>query len=60
MNTTPASGLAENDDTFPQPGSPAIDRGFNFSGVVTDQRGGARTVDFLDVPNVPGGDGTDI
>jgi hypothetical protein len=44
----------------PQPGSLAIDRGYNFSGAATDQRGAARTVDFLDVTNLPGGDGTDI
>jgi hypothetical protein len=44
------------------PGSPAIDRGFNFSGSLTDQRdeGFARTLDDLFVPNALGSDGTDI
>lgn len=44
----------------PLPGSPAIDRGYNFSGAATDQRGFARTFDDSGVPNAPGGDGTDI
>jgi hypothetical protein len=43
-------------------GSPAIDRGFNFSGATHDQRGAgfARSVDQLSTPNAPSGDGTDI
>ena len=46
----------------PLPGSSAIDAGKNFSGLDTDQRGTVffRTVDFSDLPNVSGGDGTDI
>jgi hypothetical protein len=42
-------------------GSPAIDKGKNFSGSTTDQRGTgfARTVD-LGFPKPTGGDGTDI
>jgi hypothetical protein len=44
----------------PLPGSPAIDQGFNFSGSASDQRGGARTVDYSGVANAPDGDGTDI
>lgn len=42
--------------------SPAIDQGRNFSSLVTDQRGGAfvRTFDNPNVPNPPGGDGSDI
>ena len=42
--------------------SPAIDQGKNFSILTTDQRGDAfvRTFDNPDVPNPPGGDGTDI
>ena len=41
--------------------SPAVDKGSAF-GLTTDQRGLARTGDFLDVPNssAAGGDGTDI
>jgi CSLREA domain-containing protein len=46
-----------------QPGSPAIDGGSAF-GLLTDQRGFARTFDFPDIPNSPPanftGDGTDI
>src|SRR6185369_6103828 len=41
------------------PGSPAIDHGTNF-GVLPDQRGRARPFDLTGIPNVPGGDGTDI
>jgi hypothetical protein len=41
-------------------GSPAIDRGKNFSGYTTDQRGASRTVDLASVANAPSGDGTDI
>lgn len=39
--------------------SPAIDKGFAF-GSTTDQRGLVRPADRLDVPNAPGGDGSDI
>jgi len=51
--------------TFTQallPGSPAIDKGKNFSGSTTDQRdtGFARTVDNPSIANATGGDGTDI
>jgi uncharacterized protein (TIGR03437 family) len=44
------------------PGSPAIDRGKNLSNLSTDQRGAGfrRTSDFIGIPNVAGGDGTDI
>jgi hypothetical protein len=38
--------------------SPARDKGK--SGLATDARGGARIVDFPDIPNAPGGDGSDI
>ena len=41
------------------PGSPAIDAGIS-ANLSTDQRGGARTHDYPDIPNSPGGDGTDI
>lgn len=41
------------------PGSPAIDKGLSLS-FVTDQRGGPRTVSFPDLPNAPGGNGSDI
>lgn len=40
-------------------GSPAIDKGRNF-GFATDQRGGPRIVDFLNIPNVLGWNGSDI
>jgi hypothetical protein len=42
--------------------SPAIDKGFNFSGSTNDQRGAgfARTIDNPAIANAPGGDGTDI
>jgi hypothetical protein len=45
-----------------QPGSPAIDKGENFSGSTTDQRGTgfARTYDDPAIANATGGDGTDI
>ena len=44
------------------PGSPAIDKGFNFSGSTNDQRGVGfvRTIDDPGLTNAPGGDGTDI
>jgi len=41
------------------PGSPAIDHGTNF-GLLPDQRGRARPFDLAGIPNVSGGDGTDI
>ena len=43
-------------------GSPAIDKGTNFTGAATDQRGVgfARTFDDPAVPNATGGDGTNI
>ena len=40
-------------------GSPLIDQGNSF-GVTTDQRGFARTVDFPQIANASGGDGSDI
>jgi hypothetical protein len=40
-------------------GSPAIDKGIA-NGLLTDQRGFARTFDFPGIPNAPGADGTDI
>ena len=45
-----------------QPGSPAIDKGKNFSGSTTDQRGTgfARTYDDPAIANATAGDGTDI
>src|SRR5436190_2167770 len=42
------------------PGSPAIDKGKNFNGSTTDQRGLPRTFDDPTVSNATGGDGTDI
>lgn len=44
------------------PGSPAIDKGIAFGGVITDQRGSgfSRTFDDPDNPNAQDGDGTDI
>ena len=39
--------------------SPAIDRGRNV-GLLTDQRGRPRTVDYSSIANASGGDGTDI
>jgi predicted outer membrane repeat protein len=42
-----------------QPGSPAVDRGGN-NGLLTDQRGAPRPIDFVSVPNGEGGDGSDI
>jgi len=65
INTAPLLGpLRDNGGptfTFaPLPGRPAIDRGKNFSGFATDQRGFLRTNDDLSLPNAAGGDGTDI
>lgn len=45
---------------MPLPGSPAIDQGTNLAGLSTDQRGRCRTYDDPNIPNAPGGDGTDI
>jgi predicted outer membrane repeat protein len=39
--------------------SPAVDQGIA-GGLTTDQRGFTRPVEFADIPNAPGGDGTDI
>ena len=41
-------------------GSPAIDKGTNFTGAVTDQRGQPRTYDNPGLANAAGGEGTDI
>jgi hypothetical protein len=41
------------------PGSPAIDQGKSF-GFHTDQRGYHRPYNYTSIPNVPGGDGSDI
>jgi hypothetical protein len=40
--------------------SPVIDQGKAASGLTTDQRGDARTVDITSIANVSGGDATDI
>jgi CSLREA domain-containing protein len=40
-------------------GSPAIDKGKSF-GLMTDQRGQSRPLDFASIPNANGGDGSDI
>ena len=42
------------------PGSPAIDKGSAASGVMTDQRGLTRPIDFSFIANATGGDGSDI
>jgi len=67
INTNPMLGPLQNNGgpTFTHallPGSPAIDKGKNFSGSTTDQRGTgfARTVDNPSIANATGGDGTDI
>jgi hypothetical protein len=65
INTDPMLGPLQDNGgpTFTQallPGSPAIDKGKNFSGYPTDQRGFPRTVDRPCIANAPGGDGTDI
>src|SRR5262249_37583759 len=39
--------------------SPVTDAGFSF-GETTDQRGAPRPYDFVSIPNVAGGDGSDI
>jgi hypothetical protein len=66
-NTDPKLGPLQDNGgpTFTQallPGSPAIDKGKNFSGSTTDQRGTgfARTFDDPSIANASGGDGTDI
>jgi hypothetical protein len=66
LNTDPMLGPLQDNGgpTFTHallPGSPAIDKGTNFSGAAYDQRGVgfARTVDNLCLSNAPG-DGTDI
>jgi hypothetical protein len=43
-----------------QAGSPAIDKGRNFSGLPTDQRGRPRPYDDPAIVNAAGGDGSDI
>jgi alpha-L-arabinofuranosidase len=43
----------------PQIGSPAIDQGNSF-GLTADQRGCLRPLDFSQIPNAAGGDGSDI
>jgi hypothetical protein len=43
----------------PQVGSPVIDRGNSF-GLTKDQRGYLRPLDFTQMANAPGGDGSDI
>jgi hypothetical protein len=65
INTDPKLGPLQDNGgpTFthaPLPGSPAIDKGKNFSSSDTDQRGFARTLDIAGLPNAAGGDGTDI
>ena len=46
-------------NVMPLLGSPLIDQGNSF-GLAIDQRGFARTIDFSQIANPPGGDGTDI
>ena len=41
-------------------GSPALDKGRQFDGNPTDQRGQSRPFDNPSIPNATGGDGTDI
>ena len=67
VNTDPMLGPLQDNggSTFthiPLCGSPAIDRGKNFSASLSDQRGDrfARTFDDPASANSPGGDGTDI
>ncbi len=65
INTDPKLGPLQNNGgpTFTHAllrGSPAIDKGKNFSGSATDQRGRPRTYDNPAIPNAAGGDGTDI
>jgi subtilisin family serine protease len=65
VNTDPMLGPLQDNGgpTFTHallPGSPAIDKGKNFNGLATDQRGLPRTMDSLCIANALGGDGTDI
>ena len=65
INTDPMLGPLQDNGgpTFTHallPGSPAIDKGANLGGYLTDQRGFPRTLDGVCIPNAPGGDGTDI
>jgi hypothetical protein len=67
INTDPLLGPLQDNGgpTFTHallPGSPAIDKGKNFSGATTDQRGPGfvRTFDDVSTANATGGDGTDI
>jgi hypothetical protein len=64
INTDPMLGPLQdnggpNFTHAPLPGSPVIDKGKSFSASATDQRGFARTIDYV-IPNASGGDGTDI
>lgn len=65
LNTDPMLGPLQDNcgPTFthaPLPGSPAIDKGKNFSAAATDQRGLLRAFNIAGIPNAAGGDGTDI
>jgi subtilisin family serine protease len=65
VNTEPMLGPLQDNGgpTFTHallPGSPAIDKGKNFTGSASDQRGLPRTMDSPCIANAPGGDGTDI
>ena len=67
INTVPVLGPLKNNggSTFTHElltGSPAIDKGRNFTAATTDQRGPGfdRTVDDPSIANATGGDGTDI
>jgi len=67
INTDPLLGPLQDNGgpTFTHallPGSPAMDKGTNFAGAATDQRGlgFVRTVDDPSAPNASAGDGTDI
>jgi hypothetical protein len=64
INTDPMLGPLQNNGgpTFTMAlrvGSPAIDKGKSF-GLTTDQRGQPRPYDDPNIPNAPGGDGSDI
>ena len=65
INTDPLLGPLQDNggSTFTHAllcGSPAIDKGKNFSASDTDQRGFPRLFDLPKVINAPGGDGSDI
>ncbi|HWY75787.1 MAG TPA: choice-of-anchor Q domain-containing protein, partial [Verrucomicrobiae bacterium] len=67
INTDPKLGPLQDNGgaVFTQallPGSPAIDQGYNFSGLASDGRGlgFARTYDYPAIANALSGDGTDI